>query len=203
MTMELFIEYLKQQNIATDQQEILIELGTVVQWEHEEIFLLYLSCFRKKDYAKAEKKISCQIGVEKDVLICNEKQVIFQHEKLLKLLAVLCDLVEKILPMGTVVELKKEFLTKMPNIENVDKIRLVISHRFLINDEKTFHTYAGSVYPIANFNGREVMCFSKSLIDHIVFPGFSDEQEEAFVFLMKHELIIEKGKISAGFSAAK
>ena len=201
--LELFTEYLQKKNVATEKQEILLEIGTVFQWEYKEIFLLYLSCFCKKNYAKENKKILCQIGLEEDVLVCAEKKVIFQHNELLKLLAVCCDLVEKILPLGTVVELKKEFLTEIPGVENINQIRLVITNRFLVNDERTFHTYAGVIYPISNFNGKEVMCFSENLINKVVFQGFSDEQEDAYVTLMKYELLIEQEKISAGFSAVK
>ncbi|MFI3201966.1 MAG: DUF4176 domain-containing protein [Eubacteriales bacterium] len=199
--MKLYAEYLERKEVTIEQSRILQELGALLKWEYEEVFSLYLSCAQNKDYLDSAKGIEYQIVADEDVLMCHGKRVVFKHKELLELLAVLCDLVEEILPVGSVVVLKKEFLTKIPGIENVDQFRLVITNRFLLNNESTFHTYAGSAYPISNFNGKEVMCFSKSLIDQVVFLGFSDEQEEAYVSLMKYELIMEKGKHSAGLSA--
>ncbi len=201
--MELFIEYLKRNKISKTKQEILVEVGTLLEWEYNDILELYLLCFRKEDYSKPEKNIAYKAELEQDILQCAEKCVSFQHEELLEVLAVLCNFVQKVLPVGSVVELKKEFLNKIPNIDTVHNFRLVITNRFLVNDDRSFHTYGGTIYPISNFNGKDIICFSESLIDHVVFQGYSDEQEEAFVSLMKYELIIEKGKISAGLCTAK
>lgn len=102
LKVKLFEEYLARKEVPIEQSVILQELGTLLKWEYRELFNIYLSSFQKKDYYNSEKEITCKIEKEGDILICREKKVIFQHEKLLNLLIVLCDLVEEILPVGSV-----------------------------------------------------------------------------------------------------
>lgn len=61
------------------------------------------------------------------------------------------------------------------------------------------YIYGGVVYPVANFNGKEILKFTPSLIEKILHKGYQDEQEDAYIYLMKQELILEKNIHMAGF----
>ena len=67
----------------------------------------------------------------------------------------------------------------------------MITHRFIRQDEHSYFTYGGVIYPVANFNGNQILKFSPYLIEKVVHKGFRDEQEDAYVYLMKQEMILQ------------
>lgn len=105
----------------------------------------------------------------------------------------------KWLPLGTLVKLKKEFFHKICDVSKLDCFRVVITHRFIREGEDSYYTYGGVVYPVANFNGNEILKFTPSLIEKILHKGYQDEQDEVYSYLMKKELVLEKGIHLTGF----
>ena len=106
-------------------------------------------------------------------------------------------LTEEVLPLGSVVDLKKELFSF---IKDVDRIRIVITYRFLAKEEsKGYFPYAGVVYPTGMLGRKEVIYFTPALIEQVVHRGFEDIQEHQYIYLMKREFIIEKGMKSFGF----
>ena len=117
------------------------------------------------------------------------------------LLSSLMDIQEKILPLGTVIDLNKDFITKnIPQIEALDHFRVVITHRFLSYLESVFYPYAGVLYPTGMLGRPEFIYFTYSMIEDVVQEGFSDVLEQEYVNAMKSELLAEKQMHSAGFA---
>ena len=123
----------------------------------------------------------------------------FEETMLLNTISDLIELTEHILPLGSLVQLRKELFAGAVDISRLDTIRVVITHRFVRENEETYYTYGGVVYPVANFNGKEILKFTPSLIEKTLHKGYQDEQEDAYIYLMKQELILEKNIHMAGF----
>ncbi|HCW04433.1 MAG TPA: hypothetical protein DGK91_07855 [Clostridium sp.] len=64
-------------------------------------------------------------------LIYKGEKMAFTDNQMRELLAGIIDIQEPILPLGSVVDLKKEILQDRINLKDVDKVRIVITHRFL------------------------------------------------------------------------
>ena len=111
------------------------------------------------------------------------------------------DLLEDTLPLGSVVDLKKSAYKNVPEASEVEHIRMVITYRFLGKEEDShYFPYAGVVYPTGMLGRKEVLYFTRPLVEKVVREGYRDEQEDAYVYLMKKELVIEKGKNSFGYA---
>jgi hypothetical protein len=125
----------------------------------------------------------------------------FTELELREIITSMIDILEKIYPLGTVVDLKNEYLRKHINIDKIENIRIVITHRFLYHEgDKAYFPYAGVTYPVGVFDKNEVINFTNALIEKVVHQGYSDVQEEAYVYLMKQELILSNRMHSYGFS---
>lgn len=107
-----------------------------------------------------------------------------------------------ILPLGSVVDLKKDMLAvNNASFQNVENIRIVITNRFLSYTNHGYFTYAGVVYPIGVIQSSDVIHFSESLIDEVVSKGYEDEMEHAFIMAMKRENILNRDMNSYDFSS--
>ena len=130
------------------------------------------------------------------------KTLLLDRNQMLRLLIIAIDALDEILPLGTVVDLKKEYLRKNLPVDEVDKVRVVITHRFLSGgNNKYYFPYAGVIYPFGAPNESKYINFTSHLIEDVVHRGFSDEQDEAYILLMKHELLEEKRIHSFGFAS--
>lgn len=117
-----------------------------------------------------------------------------------KTIAGMIDILEEILPMGSVVDLKKEYLGEKFKTEEIGNIRIVITQRFTyIKGDTAYFPYVGVVYPVGMVSDARTVQFTSSLINNVVFKGFSDIMEEAYVYAIKEELILRKGMHSRGF----
>jgi|GEM_PF-3517835 len=118
-----------------------------------------------------------------------------------KVVQLTADMLTPILPLGTVVDLKKDVMEKDFSIENVENFRFVITERLLyLEDGEMYMPYGGKIYPLGNFAGEESLYFTDALIDEVVYKGFADEVEEQFVNAIKNELILKKGMCSIAFA---
>ncbi|MBC8060456.1 MAG: DUF4176 domain-containing protein [Clostridiaceae bacterium] len=135
------------------------------------------------------------------ILIYKNHRMEFTYLQIKEIIAGMIDLLEKIYPLGTVVELKKQYLENIVSKDKIENARVVIVNRFIFHNEiKTYFQYAGVVYPLGMFEKEKVIQFTSSLIEKVIYEGYSDEQEETYVYLMKKELILEKKMHSFGFS---
>lgn len=210
--------------IKINNKELTEEL--LIQWLHK---LMYLSDIKRKrlynmacDYydntsflfninetiVKKEKFCEDKINnviyegeEDKHILIYKDERMEFTYIEIKEIISGMIDLLDIIYPLGTMVELKKEYLDKIVPKNEIKNARVVIVNRFIFyNEMKTYFQYAGSVYPLGIFEKGKVIQFTSALIEKVVHRGFSDEQEDAYIYLMKAELILDKKMHSFGFS---
>lgn len=111
---------------------------------------------------------------------------------------------EELLPLGSVVELKKEYLEEqMPVLKKAGKVRIVITERYVSYTGNSYFPYAGVPYPTGAFAASRRLMFSPALVDKVLLTGFSDEQEQAYQYLMKQEYLLEKEMDMCGFEPAE
>lgn len=126
-----------------------------------------------------------------------EKISVSELKKILRLIAdCYCD----ILPLGSVVDLKKEFLNKAFDVDKFDSIRFIITQRFAYEEGmESYFTYGAVAYPFGSLIAKRVLYFTPPLIEQVIHRGYSDQQEETFVGVVKNELIVNRNLFSAGF----
>lgn len=125
----------------------------------------------------------------------------FEGAELKGFLEHLIGIFEEVLPLGSVVDLKKEFLEETVPLQDVERVRAVIVMRYVgESPEGFYYPYAGTLYPIGMPGSRKLIEFTPALIEKVVWRGYSDEQEDAYVYLMKRELMLERGLRSMGFA---
>lgn len=135
------------------------------------------------------------------LLLYKEIKLEFTSEQIKEIIFGLIDILGKIYPLGTAVQLKKEYIGKIVAEKDVKNAQVVIVNRFISHeDAKSFFQYSAVVYPIGFVGEMKVIHFTSALIDKVLKAGYSDEKEEAYVYLMKKELIVDKRKHSFGFS---
>lgn len=111
---------------------------------------------------------------------------------------------EELLPLGSVVELKKEYMEDhMPVLKKAGKVRIVITERYLSYTGNSYFPYAGVPYPTGTFASSRRLVFSPALVDKVLLTGFTDEQEQAYQYLMKQEYLLEKEMDMCGFEPAE
>lgn len=135
-------------------------------------------------------------------LIIKDNVLQLQLHEIREIIVGLIDILDEILPLGTVVKLKKEYIKKLLNNSEIENAEVVIVNRFIFNNGvKAYFPYAGVVYPLGFVGNSNAIQFSSALIDEVVHRGYSDEKDEVFTFLLKRELIIDKNMHSFGFAS--
>lgn len=118
-----------------------------------------------------------------------------------KVLINLLDLIEDTLPLGTVVDLRKDIYKAAPQVEKIEHIRMVITYRFLGKESDThYYPYGGVVYPTGMMGEKQILYFTRPLVDKVVHKGFVDEKEDMYVYLMKKDLVIGGNRNSFGYA---
>lgn len=144
-----------------------------------------------------------------------DQEMAHSKEEITEILKGILCILEEILPLGSVVDLNWEFLKESieqlkqagddqngNRIEEVIKsnLRFVITRRFIeTEDNATYFEYGGVPYPVGQDMQNILLFFTPKMIEKLIHTGYQEEREKAFVFLVKEELILERGKYSIGF----
>ena len=202
LTKSLLRDYMKNnQVLQKDQAGFLYEVAADSIQNNTNLTQLYIAIRNQSD-TFSDNAGRLQYKMKDGTVILTYKNVQQKFEEAMLLMNTISDLIElteHILPLGSLVQLRKELFAGAIDISRLDNIRVVITHRFVREDEETYYTYGGVVYPVANFNGKEILKFTPSLIEKTLHKGYKDEQEDAYIYLMKQELILEKDIHMAGF----
>ncbi|MCL1976202.1 MAG: DUF4176 domain-containing protein [Firmicutes bacterium] len=161
-------------------------------------------CAKKSPITTVEQKLKAVIIGEEDYEVTlsdnlTEKIGVYEFKTILKLIAdCYCD----ILPLGSVIDLNKDFLSKAFDVDKFDSIRFIITQRFAYEEGmESYFTYGAVAYPFGSLISKRLLYFTPPLIEQVVHRGYSDQQEEIFVGVVKNELIVNRGLFSAGFSS--
>jgi hypothetical protein len=204
-TKEMLIKWLaKLSFLEKEQKRLLFEIGCLYKNNMRFLYQIYGAIATNQERLHDEERhITYKREDNNYVLVYRGENLVFTEEQLKTILVGIIDSMEEVLPLGSVVDLKKEFFNNiLANVDKVEQIRVVIVNRFLYQEgDASYFTYAGVVYPIGIFKDKQLLHFTSSIIENVVHKGYSDKQEEAYVFLMKNELVLEKGMHSIGFSS--
>lgn len=144
------------------------------------------------------------LGLEKRgeqyCLIYKGYEMLFTKETVKNLLVHFLDLFEPVYPIGTIVDLKESLSRRLKLPEPVQKVRVAIVDRFtVLQNHTTYFPYMGIVYPVGVMGKGKFLYFTNALIDEVIHMGYRDETEDAYVLLMKKELLLESQAVSFGF----
>lgn len=201
--MSLWEDFLEKDSELKDtEKKTLVEIAICYR-ENLAFLMRVYEAFVENDRFVEDEENGVRYEREKDlyILALEGQEVCLSKGKFRRILISMLDILEDTLPLGTVVDLKKGVYKSIPEIEKVDNIRMVITHRFLKRAGSTYYyPYAGVVYPTGMLGQKEVFYFTRPVVDKIVQRGYSDEQEEVFAYLAKKELIVDEGGNTVGFA---
>lgn len=173
----------------------------------EDIRFLYqlIPLFKDKFVSKESQDTGVRFEYEENLYILRKGTIgiFLPEEKMKKTLIDMIDLFEEVLPLGTVVDLKKEHMRHQIDLSMVESCRIVITKRFVGVGKGIYYPYAGILYPMGTAGKGRVISFTASMIEKVVYKGFQDQLEKQFVGLMKQEIIINQGRKAAGFCTAE
>jgi len=117
--------------------------------------------------------------------------------------------IEPILPLGTVVKLKKERIESIANYineyyekkgesekrltkEELNEVEFIIDKRFAKSHiDGKYAEYAANIYPMSLAEKMPQFIFSNDDINEILYKGFVNDKEKAYVIFIKSQLAKE------------
>ena len=123
--------------------------------------------------------------------------VSFYTDEFKHFLAQTITILEGILPQGTLVELDLEKI-KVPN-PYATQLYVVITKRFLGDENGPFYQYGGELYPTGNYGTGKIISFTPATIKRIVHMGYESEIDEQFVYEIMDEIVVKQHRLSMGF----
>ena len=134
-------------------------------------------------------------------LYTNKSEIIMDALEFRKIIAALIDIYEDMYPLGTGLDLKKQYYKDILPVDEVENIRVVVNYRFVPCSENMYIPYVGNIYPIGNDGSNTTgIHFTPMAVEKVVHMGFLDDAETAFLFQKKLELIVENNMHSSGFA---
>ena len=121
----------------------------------------------------------------------------FYKDEFKHFLAQTITICEGILPQGTLVELDLEKI-KVPN-PYATQLYVVITKRFLGDENGPFYQYGGELYPTGNYGTGKIISFTPATIKRIVHMGYESEIDEQFVYEIMDEIVVKQHRLSMGF----
>ncbi|MCL2492559.1 MAG: DUF4176 domain-containing protein [Clostridiales bacterium] len=115
-------------------------------------------------------------------------------------LSLVSDIFLPILPLGSVVGLKKDALKKMGLPDDYSPDLVIVDRYLAVPDAGIYFPYSGVVYPLGSFGTERKIYFGPQLIEKVIFPGYADRREKPFHALMKEEYILERRLHSMSFA---
>ena len=95
-------------------------------------------------------------------------------------------------PIGTVLDLKKEAFRGVLEVDNIERLRVVVAHRFVPSTEGRYIPYIGVHYPYGPIEvENDGVFFTPSAVEKVVSLGYSDEKEIAYIFALKSKVIAQ------------
>ena len=197
----LWEEYLAARKFPKEQAAAVREIGLKFRDDVSFLYQLHACMLHHGGAMEDEQtKVQYEIMDEYHILKTGSVEAAFGEAELARLVIDMIDIFEDILPLGSVVDLNKDFLRQTMPLDNVEKVRMVIDKRFFGAGESGYYPYAAVVYPVGMAGEDRNFCFSSALIERVVHRGYADEVEDAFVYQLKHQLIVEQGRKSMGFA---
>ena len=147
----------------------------------EELYQIYHAMIRGENYKAETLEVLMEEGQPVIKIAGNEIRAAFEQ-------------------LGSVVEVDIREL-KLETEKPVSSIKAVIVDRFMKKEtEKQYVPYCGIIYPFGD--SKKQLFFTEQAIHTVIHYGYTDRQEDAYVALIKRE-IIKKGYSSYSFAEAE
>ena len=177
----LWKEYLKKVDFISEREKENLDAIAKMYFEDQSFLLEVYKAFAKDlDYLEDQEN---HVHYEKDgkdyILALENIETVFDREHFAKVIAAMLDLLEEMLPLGTVVDLDPETMKlagekvneekakageELIDVDAVENFRMVITHRFLGSDGKYYYPYAGVAYPMGMLGSSEVFYFTRAFV---------------------------------------
>lgn len=132
-------------------------------------------------------------------LIYRENSMEFTLKELKRVILSLIDILEEALPLGSVVRLRKEFLSTFYKDGDMGEALVVIVDRFVENIEGlAYFNYSAVIYPLGLLGEKKTINFTSEMIQEVVHNGYSEEKDLIYSYMMKKEFVIHRGIHSLG-----
>ncbi len=198
----LWDEYVKGTIFSEEKKKSLKAVGDLLIDKAPFLYEIYAAIGKEGKQCKDEESgVAYEKADGLHILKWEETEICFEKDIFKTVVSDMIGLFEELLPLGSVVDLKKDKLAENMDVSKIDNFRVVIVKRFVGDGESLYYPYGAVVYPFGTAGAGRVMSFTPALIDRVIFTGYSDEVEEAFVYQMKHELIVSQRRMSAGFAS--
>ena len=199
----LWKEYVENTPIIQEEDKCeFVEFGLACSTDISLPYMIYQSIVKDEHYLFDESTgITYRRRENEYELIWHKQFFEFSREEIRSLIISLIQIFEEVLPSGSIVELKKSYLGKPIPLDSGEQIRVIIIHRFVNESlEGIFYPYSGTIYPTGILGSSKQICFSPALIKRVVYKGFHEEQEDAYVYRMKKEFLIDRQLKSVEFA---
>ena len=199
----MLIKYIDKLDFLTnDDKAISLKVGLLYKNQINELYRIY-------DFINSEEKefIDNNINLEKkDNNLCiniKGKNIVISINNFTNILEGSTDILEDILPIGTVIELKSQFIkTLYGETQFKENPKFIITRRFLSKEGGLFYfPYAAVPYPTGELSDENNIYLTSQAIEKVIYKGFSDEKDLAFICVMKSEMIFKKNMKSISFSS--
>lgn len=201
----MLIKYIDNLSFLEDNDKsTLFEIVFSFRSDISELHKIYESIIKKDtNFSTNNKLLKYELKNNRYKVLFSGKSLEVNYENLKTFLSGAIDMLEDIFPLGTVVKLKSIFTKDIFNeTSDGDKVRFIIMKRFLTLDNNPYYfTYAAVPYPVGELEDGKMIYFTSQAIDKVIYKGFSDIQEEAYISVMKNEMIIKKGMNSISFAS--
>lgn len=140
--------------------------------------------------------------VVKDELIvrASEQEASVPVQDAASALQIMIDACESYLPLGSIVDLDKDLLSGAVEPASMGNFRVVISQRMAaVPGVPLYFNYGATVYPVGTFKGCRSIYFTPDLIKDVIYVGFSDDTEKAYIAALKTELLFKRNLSSYTF----
>lgn len=165
----------------------------------QRLYYAYKKQFPSLELHHGQDIISFQYDKETCFINFPNKKIEFPKALFAKLFPYVIEITKEILPLGTVVELNPAYFNsdQQPDVPT----KIVITERFVAPKEySSYFPYGGIIYPIGEIQKNTKIHFTDPLIKKIVHHGYQDEAENAFIYLIKEEFIVDKDMLSIEYS---
>lgn len=196
---EILMKWVKTNlEVSIEKQKLIAQIGWELERHVETIYQLYVSLDEQTDFE--EEDICFKYAQEMSQLIVEDIEIKLENTKMRDLFEVMIEVFEDILPIGSVITIKSEMLPDIENGDAIENVRFIIVDRYLKKkDTENYITYCGVLYPFGSLADKRKIYFTPLAIDQVLFRGYEDDLEEAYVCTIKNQ-IIEQKMYSVAFS---
>ena len=200
---KLVTEYLAVSSVPENQKGKVLKLVDKMSSNVDFLYDVYHSLHSgyENPIKSKNEELFFETGNEKFLLRDKATGIFLEKEDMKILVRDMIALLEEVLPLGSVVDLKKEEFEDRFNLNGLSNFRVIVSKRFQGIGDDLYYPYSVLLYPFGTIGNGRSLSITPALIENVVFKGYQDEAEEDFVYQAKKTLICDQRRKSVGFAS--